>query len=103
MKGLDVANFVPNAAKVSKIGSWRAAEVADTLFGDREARKALKQVAIYDDSYEVARGLLDDAALLESTGERPYAYWNREADVHIRGLWNLTKRLARELEARLPK
>ena len=55
------------------------------------------RVDVFDDSVGIIEGLDREADLIEDkTGE--YAYYTREACVHIEGLWYVAKELKRRLE-----
>ena len=48
----------------------------------------IDRIAIFDDSDEVVSGLRDEANWVEEiTGE--YAYYAKEAALHIEGIWEL--------------
>ena len=57
----------------------------------------INRIALFDDSNELAAGLWHEAELSEEmTGE--YAYYMKEAAVHIEGMWRLVKDLKRRIE-----
>ena len=57
----------------------------------------IDRVALFDDSDEVVSGLWDEAKWSEEiTGE--YAYYAKEAAVHIEGMWELLQEFKRRIE-----
>jgi len=57
----------------------------------------IDRIAIFDDSDEVVSGLWDEAKWSEKiTGE--YAYYAKEAAVHIEGMWELLQELKNRVE-----
>ena len=57
----------------------------------------IERIAIFDDSTEVADGLRIEADWVEEiTGE--YAYYAKEAAVHIEGMWELLQELKNRVE-----
>ena len=57
----------------------------------------IDRIALFDDSNEVVDGLMAGAEWIEEiTGE--YAYYTKEAAVHIEGMWELLQELKNRVE-----